>query len=1285
MDDIQQKILKLEQLVRGQIWDGDISKAAIELADELETRLPESDPRLKEWNKVIEQRNQARSAARMAQLSTATPGQPASNGAPAKLGPFEQALRAVTAAQSLQALKRLQSGQFSTGFAAADAASGRQVVLKLPAEEAWDLRFDECAQAIQTEAALLRAIAPLLQGSSEPCAQPVEPLARGEVQVEDWRAPVPWATQSFAQGERVSTLLPLRDDQEPAALRILLQVVGMVRQLYAHGYAHRDLKPDCLFWDSAAQRLEVIDWNRATSDPSEDDQSRELAALQRLAGALLLGPTFRWSAADSYRDDLLLAFQGRPLSRGTRLMLLRLFDPSHPQPIRQVDEWSTVLKRLVALWEQPLRERPTPDGATLQTLSHTLDHLSVELQRGEVERVPVASDWMVELLRPVQLNVQQRVRIWLADREALRSSLRQIEEPWQWFPDLWPLGWLVPLCRAWFQQFPRERNSALAELAAQLAAGQWEQIEAQTEQLSSLPAPLGLQIQRLREAARAYRLLEQAEQQLQSATPNYALVLEQLRTLRQTLPSEPRVWRLERLTSLGAERAETIVQLWDRIAELSGQPPTSDRQHRIYAELLKLHRLDVADPRLASQKQVIDLIDRAKQALAVAEAEPLPQRADIAIKHLSPWLNHAELEQAAADLAEQIRACWETASRSLVGQQLASVLRDLREAASAGDFAQAAQSLQEARQIVGREGARLPATAAARLDQMEDGLAQIRALWEALGQTPVRQARPLELADLPPLLQPLAWALNRLAAQHQQLQQSDQDLTSLLRACDQLRPVAASPEISGVVPLQRALQADVSGAIRQRLRDLLQQPGPLSQEQLALAEAALAELRSASQSDLAPLEQLCQRHRDAQTLTLVQAEIGRLETRLKDEAALQRDEQVALKKELLAGMANLAAQGPGRELGSAIQQVEQQLKEQLGELQKLVERQINHQHILQNQVIGWQQALGQTTGTSQPPVSQDTTNATQPPDLAGADTDPVEEATQLRGLEGADVGPVLTLWGALRRATVSLWALGLIVLVGVALGITSLVLGRSLLMAPTIAPTADAQTALPLPTDQPPPTAPSTAVSEQRRSVAAVAATALITTVAIPALAPTVQVEPAVASLSQTVTLSRPGLGPARQITVQGITRPITPTVASPDRWQLLLPEDLLASSDASLTLPQPLHLDLGNGITATLQLSQTVLTVRGFGQAAQDERFSYQGEAGAYLWSTPDGKNTNIDIVRLPDKPNEYVLLTDGDQVLILGCQGERYRVRVLSNALDKEKANGLEGWIRKAIVHGR
>ena len=1327
MEEIHVKIGEFQQLLAGREWNADISWAAVQLFETIQERLGESDERVKAWDQELKQRNDASRAGSSSRNSTAvlpvlplgepavgagraiaepprsTPAAGPHEEAPAtsvenvsmpigtvvptellnEPGFFGAALQDIAKTGRFILRQKLQTGHFGTGYEALDRQSGQRVVVKLPAQHAWEARFDECADALTQEASLLTAITPVIAAARpEHCAQSILHVAQGTIQVAGWPRPIPWIAQTFARGQRISEQLPMRDDREPDALRILVQVTGMVRQLYTRDFAHRDLKQDCLFWE-AGRQVEVIDWNRATSAPSAGDKEQEFAALQRLTSAVLLGPLFQWSGSGSYSYDLLVAFRGTPLSRGTRLLLARLLDPYHPLPIRNVDDLHAALREVLAFWDEPLGERPVLEDTTPQALSLLLNRLSVETQRPAALSPVAASsiEWQIAGQGAAQADIQKRVRVWLANRAALRTATRRIEEPWPWLPDIWPLNWLIPLTRTWFKHLGREHDAALADLASVMVANQWDQIVAQTQQLAAAqPAPLPSILQSIRRVAAAYQMLEQAEQLLRMTPPDYAAALNTLTSVREVLPLEPRLARITQQLDAGTELAGRISRLHNQIAQLRNQEPDSRAQRALLQLLDELRTLRINDPRYVEQQQHVALVDEAERAINQAHGLLSHHDAPGAERILKPWIEQAELRAIAPDLARQTGDLATRIGRRVAQEQIDQLFGQLRQALMDGHLGAATGLFQQVRLLVNVQPSRLSELSLAEIDRLNDMLPKITALWQAVERGDAAEAQPLDTAAQPAVALPLVWALNELVNQSRALGRA-KDLGAVM---DAYAAITAQPEphAAGVAPLRASLRSAALIKLEQVLRTTLENNAVRTEQQFLLCQSAREQLRAGygERAELGYLDRLLERRGEVRLATAIERleqKVGATEARLSTTA----DAQVltaginSLKDHLIKIKSRLDSQNAKPTETAGIEARAVPVAQTPPSSVDANSRQGPSPTPVGSRAELRPPALAPSKAQEPGSASVDPWAKLRPPALAPSDTQDTQSIPAY----------LMTTIGAWGRKRIPVLAAGvlLVALLAITAPLVMRRLGNRVAQGSTttaIAPSTTVQAGVATAIAPSPVSKPSSIATQPSETPA----------VSSPVPAPaSVAVEPQSAALNERLTLKAPGIGQLREVRVQIVsaTVTLTPTTIASDTLEILLPERLFETESTAFNLPHIATLLLSPAYgPATVSISDTAVTVRGVGAGSGDDVYIGSTIKGVYLWKNPQrgDPDNNAEKPTGREQPKEYVLLQDGDLVRILGGTGDMYRVRVETNGADKEFAIGKEGWVRKSLIHG-
>lgn len=516
--------------------------------------------------------------------------------------------------------RRLQAGLYSAGYSALDRQTSAHVVVKLPTNDgnAWASRFKECDDALAIEATILPLASNVIRAAPAGSARPVAHVAADELTIPQvWRFPVHWLAQRFAQGQRVSEIVPMREAREIDGLHILRQVTTMTRHLYAANLAHCDLKEDALFWDGKHKQVEVIDWNRATQQPTKDDLQREFEALKRLTSTIFCGLSQAWGTtkasfaneSHAYASELLVTFSGLPLSRGTRMLLFRSLSADHPAAITTVDALHTAITEQCVYWDQPTAQQPVASEQTPRAISAMLDRVTVELQRpADTSLAPTERlMWVIESYAQARTEAIRHLRIWLSVPEDLRTSFPKLEAAWAWLPDVWPLALLVPLSKLWFSNITvRERDSALIKLANHLVAGQLEEAATMARQIATaVPAslvPLVALLQQTAKSADAYLTLDRIELALKAEQPDYAAALRSLKQVREVIPFEPRTREVLRLLETGDQRSGRTMLLLEELDQIGRLTANlSQTQRRLLATLEELRGLGRDDPRYTSQ------------------------------------------------------------------------------------------------------------------------------------------------------------------------------------------------------------------------------------------------------------------------------------------------------------------------------------------------------------------------------------------------------------------------------------------------------------------------------------------------------------------------------------------------------------------------------------------------------------------------------------------------------------------------------------------------------------
>ncbi len=797
--------------------------------------------------------------------TTAAPAAPPAELPPADTALFQEttnpltvALRALADQGRFEIRQRLQAGNFSAGYSALDRQTQAHVVVKLPTdvEHTWLTRFQECDAALAAEAAILPLASQVIAAAPAGSARPVAHVAAGTLSIPTaWPYPVHWLAQRFAQGQRVSDSVPWRDAQEAEGLHILSQVTTMVQRLYAAQppLAHRDLKEDALFWDG--QQVEVIDWNRATENPSPEDFQREFAGLQQLVSTIFFGPTQRWSeATDRFADvahadawALFVAVSGRPLSRGVRGLIFRSLaaayldsemstpTPKYPGALTTVDALHDAIAEQHAYWTQPSAALPKVAAPTPRALAALLDQVSVELQRPVAQRRTFDDplDWLLDAYAQAQTEAINHLKPWLSVPENLRTVFPKIEEIWFWLSDVWPLVVVVPLSKLSFRHVARRQDDWLVKLIKELLTDQFTDAATTARQLAAVaPAPLAALLELTAQSAEAYLKLATLEQALDDPQLDYEAALRELTQVREVIPFEPRTLKVQRKLTSGEEISERTLQLQPRLYELSRCSPQSQTQRELLAVMERLRELGGDDPRYAMQQQTVALIDQAEQALAAArEAAEAGDWATVRT-NLAAWASHADLRAVAPDVAVQLAALFATAEERPVARRLGDFLAQVQAALRAGDVILATTLCEDARQTFAGNPSILDRVAA-----LEQALTPLVTIIIQFQQDPTATRPRLDPAKYPSACYPLVAQINALIGVGQALTQAKTIEASqqALQTAHQLATDVPPP----LAEVQRQLIAAATTQVLARLRERLTTGTPLTPDECQVYELAL--------------------------------------------------------------------------------------------------------------------------------------------------------------------------------------------------------------------------------------------------------------------------------------------------------------------------------------------------------------------------------------------------------------------------------------------------------------
>lgn len=232
---------------------------------------------------------------------------------------IKDALTAYAVAMNIGDIQFLQSGEFASGFSGMH--QGKQIVLKLPALDAWEKdKIDKSNEALQKEANMLTAVNNILKATPDyDGAKAPEQISYRVVNLPDGNK-VPVLMQSFAEGLRLHNAPPREMEDR---IRIFEKIGKLAQTLYAKDLAHMDIKPDAIFWDDKGD-VTLIDWNSAVSNPTQRQKELEFTAFKDLFGDLFWGSRLlmpyslekfdsRTEVDNKYRDPQVLALTRRLL------------------------------------------------------------------------------------------------------------------------------------------------------------------------------------------------------------------------------------------------------------------------------------------------------------------------------------------------------------------------------------------------------------------------------------------------------------------------------------------------------------------------------------------------------------------------------------------------------------------------------------------------------------------------------------------------------------------------------------------------------------------------------------------------------------------------------------------------------------------------------------------------------------------------------------------------------------------------------------------------------------
>jgi hypothetical protein len=555
-------------------------------------------------------------------------------------------------------LEQLYEGHFINGLRATRSDTGDVVVIKLPAASAWPTRFAQCVEALRAEADMLDTVTTFLP-TPDPrtCARVITRLDRGDLTVPGWPHPVPYSVQSFARGTRLwrSGLLPMRGDQERAGVLLLTQITGLVQCLYAHDLAHRDLRPDALFWDATADLVEVIDWNSART-PDAQDIAREFSlSLTSLVCEVFLGVAEPTASPAGLGYSLFTEARGRGLSRGVRLLLARLLDPhfsSHA--IRDLAGLHTALTELTDAWlDTEQTALPPLKATTPEALAARLTRAAIALQQPAALAAPAERQaWYRQALAQAEHEVQKTLNLVLQYPVHLRAQWGKITDLGLWLPDIWPLIWTLPLARSWFAHTPAARDAELTSILHPLLGRRWDALRAAIMPLRpTVAADIQAHLDRLEQLATVQQQVNNVETLLAQTPPDYAEALRILTPLLEVLPLDVHLLELERQLMVGMQADAAVTRLCDEVAVCRTTRPGLALERRLLAALEQLQQAGYPDPKTAEQRHLVALLDQAEQDYRAAQTARQDGDWPQVQQHLDAWDAHVVLQQQAPDLA----------------------------------------------------------------------------------------------------------------------------------------------------------------------------------------------------------------------------------------------------------------------------------------------------------------------------------------------------------------------------------------------------------------------------------------------------------------------------------------------------------------------------------------------------------------------------------------------------------------------------------------------------------
>jgi hypothetical protein len=1194
-------------------------------------------------------------------------------------------------------LEQIQEGRFGVGFRATESDTGDAVVIKLPAASGWPTRFVQCAEALRTEADMLDTVTAFLPDPDpRTCARVITQLDSSDLTVPDWPHPVPYSIQSFARGTRLwrSGLLPMRGDQERAGVLLLTQITGLVQCLYAHDLAHRDLKPDALFWDDTADLVEVIDWNSA-KEPTADDIAREFnLSLTSLVCEVFLGVAEPTASPSGIGYSLFTEARGRGLSRGVRLLLARLLDPhfsSHA--IRDLAGLHTALTELTDAWlDTEQTALPPLKATTPEALAARLTRAAIALLQPDARATPVERQtWYRQALAQAEQEVQKTLSLVLQYPAHLRAQWGKVADLALWLPDIWPLIWTLPLARAWFAHIPADRDAELTSILHPLLGRRWDALRAAITPLRpTVAADIQAHLDRLERLVTVQQQVSNVETLLKQTPPNYTEALRTLTPLLEALPLEVRLLELERQIMAGMQANAAVTRLQDEVAVCRAARPGLALQRRLLAALEQLQQAGYPDPETAEQHQLVALLDQAEQAYRAAQTARQDGDWPRVQQHLALWQAHAQLQAYAPDLDTALKNLLDEANWHIQNQP--QIWCAGQQAASMKQAAQLPQQIEALLKEGDLDGAlalatdpQTPRSLNTNTEQEELGRT-LQAVHTWLHAQAQGQFTPGERLTLPSTI--TLPTVARLVNQADEIE----------RQAGRMEPTANSEMLRDIW-----LRAQ-TGAEDQEL------PVLVRSDWQALRDQALDRLERQKTHDQTTLE--ARLAGISTKLEGMDTKLTNLEQKLVAAALAQSDSVTPISQDAISDETEKTGTTPiepGPSTATATPPESPSVSTTMASNNR------EEQQDLRSTPDAITQDGQESTAT---PVYGKQRIAPKDP-LSGTAADPTVLPPPDNPAHRSSPRGYRTPGKIKPRQQIIALLVGIVLILGifVTIGIGIMNRNRSATTAPT--PVASA-TPSAMPTE-----AAGNQDSETGAAPGVPGETAAPAEVLTPTLTSTLQVSPTdvITGVNRPITLSssvdlRAIQAASLIIGAETIPLPAPQPGTIPNEFSVTLPLTLSTRLPQPVTLPMPnVKLDLGASmppVILTLGNPGLIVTVQGADvnvRDAQEPTLINRGlavEAGVYLWKELDtekrGRNTDTVLPSLPTstpaegeteavltetpppEPAEFVLLNNGDQVEILEVKDDHYLIKVVTNNADSDSPTvvGKQGWVLRTIVDG-